>query len=79
MSSDEAVDDPGQTSFIHMRAEDTFDGQDRVMSRAAWDLRCRATAHSASCGHLGFVPDEYLAALSTETTITAAELCTAGM
>ena len=27
----------------------------------------------------GLVPDEYLDGLSTETTITAAELCTAGM
>ena len=36
MSSDEAADDaedPGHVSFIIMRAEDTFDGQDRVMSR----------------------------------------------
>ena len=82
MSSDQAAnddDDPGQVSFILMRAEDTSDGQDRVMSRGAYDLQCRATMHSASCGHPGFVPDEYLDGLSTETTITAAELCTAGM
>jgi hypothetical protein len=59
-----------------------FDGQERVMSQAAWDLQCRATSHSASCGHPGFVPDDYLEhldGLSIETTITAAELCTAGM
>jgi hypothetical protein len=37
MSSDETTDDaedPGYISFIIMRAENTFDGQDRVMSRA---------------------------------------------
>jgi hypothetical protein len=52
------------------------------MSRGAWDLQCLATVHSASCGHPGFVPDDYLEhldGLSIETTITAAELCTAGM
>ncbi len=84
MSSDEAADyaeDPGQRSFI-MRATETFDGQERVMSRAAYDLQVLATAHSASCGHPGFVPDDYLEhldGLAIETTITAAELCTVGM
>lgn len=85
MSSGRAADgnqDPGHLSFIRMRAEDTFDGQDRVMSRAAYDLQVEATAHSASCGHPGFVPDdylEYLDGLGVETTITTVELCTVGM
>ena len=85
MSSDEAADnteDPGHLSFIIMRATETFDGQQRVMSRAAYDLHVLATAHSASCGHPGFVPDDYLEhldGLAIETTITAAELCTVGM
>ena len=63
-----------------MRAEETFDGQERVMTRAAYDLQCPrhsalrvAAAIPASC------PDEYLDSLRIETTITAAELCTAGM
>ena len=30
-------------------------------------------------GHPGFVPDQYLAGRGSETTITAAELCAAGM
>jgi hypothetical protein len=85
MSSDEAADDAEDlehVSFILMRASETFDGQERVMSRAAYDLQVRATAHSASCGHPGFVPDDYLEhldGLSIETTITAVELCTVGM
>jgi hypothetical protein len=84
MSSDEAADDaddPGHVSFILLPASETFDGQERLMSRAAYDLQVRATAHSASCGHPGFVPDDYLDhldGLSIETTITAAELCTCG-
>ena len=67
--------------FILMQAEETFDGQERVMSRAAYDLQVRATVHSASCGHPGYVPDDYLEhldGLGIETTITAAELCAIG-
>jgi hypothetical protein len=85
VNSDEAAGDgegAEHASFIIMRADDTFDGQERVMSRAAYDLQILTTAHSASCGHPGFVPDdylEYLDGLSIETTITAAELCTTGM
>ena len=80
VSSDDG-EDPAHTRFIRMAASETFDGQERVMSQAAWDLQCLATAHSARCGHPGFVPDDYLEhldGLSVETTITAAELCTIG-
>jgi hypothetical protein len=38
MSSDEAADDAEHVSFIRMSADDTFDGKERVMSRAAWDI-----------------------------------------
>ena len=79
MSSDEDPADHGHASFIVMPATETFDGKERVMSRAAYELQVRATGRSASCGHPGFVPDEYLSGLGTETTITAAELCTAGV
>src|SRR5271166_723809 len=84
MSSDEAADsaeDPGHLRFIIMHATETFDGQERVFSRAAYDLQVLATAHSASCGHPGYVPDDYLEhldGLGIETTITAAELCAIG-
>ena len=50
--------------FILMRAEDTFDGQERVFSRPAYDLQVRATSHSATCGHPGYGPDDYLEHLS---------------
>ena len=56
MSSDDAADDdrdPWHVRFIRMPASETFDGQERVMSRAAYDLQVQATAHSASCGHPG--------------------------
>ena len=67
------------TTFAILPAAATFDGQDRVLSFAAWDLQHHATAHSAVYGHPGFVPDQYLAERGSETTITAAELCAADM
>jgi hypothetical protein len=62
MSGDQAADaeDPDRLRFILMLASETFDGKERVMSRAAYALQITATAHSASCGHPGFVPDDYL-------------------
>ena len=84
MSSHEAAGDdegPEPSTFIRMQPEDTFDGQERVMTKAAYDLQCRATSHSASCGYPGYVPDDYLEhldGLGIETTITAAELCAIG-
>ena len=80
MSSDQAAED-GQdplAPFIIMYASETFDGQERVFTREAYDLHCAAAAHSARCGHPGFVPDEYLNSLVTETTVPAAELCAIG-
>jgi hypothetical protein len=33
--------------LYRMAAEDTFDGQERVFTRAAYNLQVQATAHSA--------------------------------
>ena len=82
MSSEEDQEDPERARFIIMPEGETFDGQERVMSRAAYDLQVLATSHSANCGHPGFVPDDYLEhldGLSIETTITAVELCAIGL
>ena len=82
MSSDEAAadaPDPEHAAFVRLPAGAASDGRDRVMSRAARELRTRGTAHSAVHGHPGFVPDDYLAGLGPQTTITAAEPCTAGL
>ena len=78
MSGDEAAEgDEGSApaSYIRMSASETFDGQERVFSRAAYNLQCEATRHSARCGHPGFVPDDYLEhlnGLGVKTTIAAA-------
>jgi hypothetical protein len=67
-------------AFIRMAAEDTFDGQERVFTRAAYDLQVRPPL-TPRCGYPGYVPDDYLEhldGLGIETTITAAELCAIG-
>ena len=82
MSSDEAAadaPDPEHAAFVRLPAGAASDGRDRVMSRAARELRTRGTAHSAVHGHPGFVPDDYLAGLGPQTAITAAGPCTAGL
>ena len=82
MSSDEAAadaPDPEHAAFVRLSAGAASGGRDRVMSRAARELRTRGTAHSAVHGHPGFVPDDYLAGLGPQTAITAAELRTAGL
>ncbi len=53
------MEDPGHVSFYpHAGAEDTSDGQDRVMSRATYDLQVRHSTLRA-CGLPGFVPYVY--------------------
>ena len=82
MSSEEDQENPERARFIVIPEGETFDGQEHVMSRAATELQVLATGHSASCGHPGFVPDDYLEhldGLAIETTITAVELCAIGM
>jgi len=67
--------------FILMAAGETFDGQERWFTRPAYNLQVRAVAHSANCGHPGYIPDDYLEhlnGLGIETTIPAAELCALG-
>ncbi len=74
--------DPPHARFVRMPVSDAPDAQERVMSWSAYDLQLRATAHSATSGQPGFVPDGYLENLNDlglQPTITADELCTVGL
>jgi hypothetical protein len=59
MSSEEDQQEPERARFIIIYATETFDGQERVMSREAYELQVLATRHSASCGRgcLRWSPD----------------------
>jgi hypothetical protein len=82
MSSGEAGGDAqGQQRVTHiiLRADGWFDGPDRVLPVAAYELDGRAAADSVVYGHAGFVPDYYLADLGPEAAVSAADLVAAGL
>ena len=90
MSSDQGTANgyiPAHARLKILRAADTFDRRDHVMTTVAYQLHVTATAYSAACDRPGFVPAEYLASLTgqdlhspaADPAILAVELCTAGM
>ena len=83
MTGDPAGDqDPPHPRFIRIPAGGSPDAPERVMSWSAYDLQIRSTAHTASSGRPGFVPDEYLEHLNDlglQATITADELRSLGL
>jgi hypothetical protein len=57
MSSEAAGDDENlEPPFILMRAEETFDGQERVMSRSAYDLQVAPQVIPRPAATLGMCP-----------------------
>jgi hypothetical protein len=75
-------EDQEPAPFISIAAGETFDGRERMFSRAAFNLHVQACRYAAEYGQPGWVPDGYLARLEgrgTETVITAAELCALGI
>ena len=77
MSRDPEDDD--HTTFFRLEGTANAEGDELVISRAAFQLHGFGIINSVQDGHPGFVFEEYLNAISAETTITAAELCAAGM
>lgn len=52
---------------------------DRVVSRVALRLHVYAILASIEAGRPGLITDEYLNAVTVETSVAALELCTAGL
>jgi hypothetical protein len=73
------AEDDDHRRFLRLEGAHNADGEEAVVSVAAFQLHGFGTIRSVEGGHPGFVSDEYMNAISAETTITAAELCTAGM
>lgn len=70
-------DDDDETTF--MRIERSGAAEDPVLSRAAFQLHSFGMMNSFEYESPGFVPDDYLNAISAETTLVVAELEAAGL
>jgi hypothetical protein len=72
------AEDDDHTRFLRLEGSHHADGEEAVVSVAAFQLHGFGIINSVEDGHPGFVSDEYLNAVSAETTVTAAELCRRG-
>jgi hypothetical protein len=70
--------DPDPERLVRLEGSWTFDGEDHVLTAAAYDLHLGGIAHAARNGHPGFVPDGYLGSLGPGTTTAVIELVTSG-
>jgi hypothetical protein len=74
------AEDDDYTNFIRFEGlRPPGEGQDAVLSLAAFQMHGFGMMNSIKDGHPGLVSDDYLNAISAETSITATELCTAGL
>jgi hypothetical protein len=73
------ANDDDRWTFIRFEGLGVGGKVDAVLSRAALRLHSYGILRSIRDGHPGFVSDDYLNATSEETTISAIELCTAGL
>ncbi len=70
-------EDDDHTRFFRLEGTEGPDGQEKVLSAAAFTLSAAALTNSVTEGTPGFVSDEYLGAIAAETTLTAMEHDTA--
>lgn len=70
--------EPDLTRFYRLDRSWSFDGEDHVISVAAYKLHLAGTADSVTGGHPGFVPDEYLSSPGPGTGVAVMELVTSG-
>lgn len=67
--------DDDLTKFVAMESDD---GTRSYLSRAAMKVHVDASRIAKEAGHEGFISDDYLASVETDTATVAAELCVAG-
>lgn len=75
-------EDDDHTTFLRLGGSEEDDEQDDdapVVSRAAFQLHGAAIVNSVRDGTPGFISDDYLNAITAETTVTATELCMTGL
>lgn len=71
-------EDDDHTTFFRMSLSEDDDGSP-VLSRAAFQMHGFGMVQSVRDGTPGFVSDDYLNAISAETSVTATELCMLGL
>jgi hypothetical protein len=76
---DRRGDEAGYTVFVRFGGQRGSHPGERVVSRAALRLHVYAILASIEAGRPGLVTDEYLNAVTVETSLAALELCTAGL
>ncbi|WP_145725442.1 hypothetical protein [Nocardioides sp. J9] len=72
-------EDDDHTTYLRMSLSDEDDDESPIVSRAAFQLHGFAMVNSVQDGTPGFISDDYLNAISAETTLTATELCMVGL
>ena len=76
---DEARDlEPEHTRFYRLDHSWSFDGEDHVISVAAYDLHLGGISRSVHDDQPGFVPDDYLGSLGPGTAVAVMDLVTSG-
>lgn len=70
--------EPEHARFYRLDHSWSFDGEDHVISVAAYKLHINGTAYAVLGGHPGFVPDEYLNSLGPSTALAVMDLVTSG-
>lgn len=76
----DGAEDAAHTTFVRLRRSRSDASSDElVLSRAAMHLHTFGVLSSIETGNPGFVSDRYLNAITAETSITALELCLAGL
>jgi hypothetical protein len=78
-SVDRRGDEAGYTVFVRFGGAHGARPGSSVVSRTALRLHVYAILASIEAGHPGLVTDEYLNAVTAETSVAAIELCTAGL
>lgn len=74
------ADDPAHTTYVRLRRSRSDATSDElVLSRAAMHLHTFGVLSSIEAGNPGFVSDRYLNAITTDTSISALELCLSGL
>jgi hypothetical protein len=76
---DQRPDEAGYPGFVRFDAKRGSVPGDRLVSRGALRLHVYAVLASIEAGRSGLISDEYLDGVSAETSVTALELCTAGL